>query len=166
MLSSSTTEDRMTSQIKVFHSAVELPWAWDAILPVTSVLSAPALWIAFNIRFHQRYKVYDSKWPSKGKPNLFFNLWNKSTKGKKRRWNLENEQINRIGASMSIYCLVCFVHTSAPLFYHVTHQSWNVTIAVPHWGKQLFCNFSERLPSKQGTDIMELFQNISEAPDI
>lgn len=95
-----------------------------------------------------------------------FQLMKHEYKGEKRRWNLENEQFNRIGAYISICGLVCFVHTSAPLFYHVTHQSWNVTTAVPHWGKQLFCNFSERFPSTQGTDIMELFQNTSEAPDI
>lgn len=29
----------------------------------------------------------------------------------------------KIGAYISICGLVCFVHTSAPLFYHVTHQS-------------------------------------------
>lgn len=102
----------------------------------------------------------------KRQTKYFFQFMKQEYKGGKRRWKLENEQLNRIGAYISICGLVCFVHTSAPLFYHVTHQSWNVTIAVPHWGKQLFCNFSERFLSTQGTDIMELFQNISEEADI
>lgn len=51
MLSFSPPEDRMVSQINVFHSAVELTSVRDAILSVTFVVRAPAVWVGLFFFF-------------------------------------------------------------------------------------------------------------------